>query len=422
MDLLRAHPENGAHGDRLQDIISIDSELNKIQDLDVLLERTLTFARRTVSADAGSIYLKKGAGLQISYSQNDTLQANLLPGQKLIYSIFTIAINKRTISGYVAATKQIVNIEDVYNIPPGAPYGYDTAYDKAAGYRNKSNLTIPLVSNVGELFGVLQLINKTTLEGKTGSFGTEDEAIARHFANNVVVALERAKMTRAILLRMIQMAELRDPKETGPHVNRVAGYSTEIFEQWAIRHKLPEAKIRRDIDNFRMAAMLHDVGKVAISDLILKKNSGFTPEEREIMKTHTVAGARLFTTEQSDFDKMALAVALNHHENWDGTGYPGFVDIHTGQPTRVDDEGKPLGKKGHEIPIYGRIVSLADVYDALRSRRSYKEAWTEEDVLAEIRKLRGSKFDPELVDIFFDVYPTLQTIAARYQDAEQAVH
>src|SRR5688572_2929800 len=189
MDLFRAHHANGAHGDRLQDIISIDSELNKIQDLDVLLERTLTFARKMVAADAGSIYLKKGDGLQISYSQNDTLQAHLQPGQKLIYSIFTININKRTISGYVAATKQIVNIEDVYNIPEGAPYSYDTAYDKAAGYRNKSNLTIPLVSNFGELFGVLQLINKRTPDKQIVSFGSEDEAIARHFANNVVVAL-----------------------------------------------------------------------------------------------------------------------------------------------------------------------------------------------------------------------------------------
>ena len=422
--------------DRLKTIITIDSELNKIQDLDILLERILTFARRMVNADAGSIYLKKGDGLQITYSQNDTLAADLSSIQKLIYNIFTVPLNKKTVSGYAGATKTMVNIADVYAIPAESPFTYDTSYDRVARYQSKSNLTIPLLSNLGELFGVLQLINKrhpaaphihtakVDPEGngffndvtKVIGFSADDEAIARHFANNVVIALERAKMTRATLERMIQMAELRDPKETGPHVNRVAGYSIEIYEQWAKHHDLPQEKIQKDIDNFRMAAMLHDVGKVAISDLILKKSSGFTPEEREIMKTHTVSGAKLFLTEQSDFDKMALSVALNHHENWDGTGYPGFVDIRTGKPLRKDAQGKPLGKRGLEIPLYGRIVALADVYDALRNQRSYKQAWTEDDVLREIRSLSGSKFDPELVEIFFEVYPTLQTISARYAD------
>ncbi len=403
------------HGFSLQHIISLDSELNKIQDLDVLLERTLTFARRMIGADAGSLYLKKDSGLQINYSQNDTLQASLKPGQKLIYSIFTIKINKHTMSGYAAATKEMLNIEDVYNLPEDAPYSYDKTYDEAAGYRTKSTLSIPLVSNQGELLGVLQLINKKQ-EDQVVSFTTEDDAVARHFANNVVVALERARMTRAILLRMIQMAELRDPKETGPHVNRVAGFSVEIYERWAIKHNLPEEKIAKDIDNLRMAAMLHDVGKVAISDLILKKNGGFTPEEREVMKTHTISGAKLFLADKSDFDKMAMAVALNHHENWDGSGYPGHVDLLTGKALRKDKKGNSLGKAGLEIPLYGRIVSIADVYDALRSARVYKQAWTEDNVLAEIRKLSGTKFDPELVDAFFEVYPTLQTIADRYKE------
>jgi len=400
---------------RLHDIISIDSELNKIQDLDILLERTLTWARRMVNADAGSLYLHKDKGLQINYSQNDTLQADLLPGQKLIYSIFSVQINKQTISGYCAATKEIVNIKDVYHLPPDAPYTYDTKFDLAAGYRTISMLSVPLVSIQGELLGVLQLINKK-LDNKIGAFTLDDEAVARHFANNVVVALDRARMTRAILLRMIQMAELRDPKETGAHVNRVAGYAVEIYEQWAVRHKLPEEKIQKDKDNLRMAAMLHDVGKVAISDIILKKSGSFTPEERKIMETHTISGAKLFLAESSEFDQIAMSVALNHHENWDGSGYPGFIDLKSGLPSKVDRFGKPLGKKAYEIPLYGRIVSIADVYDALRSARIYKKAWQEEDVLKEIEKLKGSKFDPELVDIFFSVYPSLQTIAARYQE------
>lgn len=401
---------------RIQELISIDTELNKIQDLDVLLERILRSARVMLSADAGSIYLSTGEGLQINYSQNDTMQADLPPGQKLIYNIFTIKINRKTISGYVASTKQVLNIPDAYRIPSESPFGFDTVYDKVSGYKTTSILTIPLLSNRGELFGVLQIINKKDKNGTVVAFSAEDEAIAIHFANNAVIALERAKMTRAILLRMIQMAELRDPKETGPHVNRVAGFSVEIYESWAIKRGLPRDKIDRDIDNLRMAAMLHDVGKVAISDVVLKKPGRFTDQEYEVMKTHTISGAKLFMTEPTEFDKMALAVALSHHENWDGTGYPGHVDVRTGKVLKAGKDGKALGKKGNEISIFGRIIALADVYDALRNTRVYKEAWSEDDTVREIERLSGSKFDPELVDIFLKVHPTLKTIADRYQD------
>jgi HD-GYP domain-containing protein (c-di-GMP phosphodiesterase class II) len=226
-------------------------------------------------------------------------------------------------------------------------------------------------------------------------------------------------MTRAILLRMISMAELRDPKETGQHVNRVAGYAVEIYERWAIEHGYDAHEIERTKDNLRMAAMLHDVGKVAISDLILKKPARFTPEEYEIIKTHTIHGARLFFNKQSEFDDVAQVVALNHHENWDGTGYPGHVDVDTGEPVKVGEDGKPVGKQEDEIPLFGRIVAICDVYDALSSKRVYKDAWNEDDVLAEMRKLSGSKFDPELMDVFFKVLPNIRTISSKYSEPEE---
>jgi response regulator RpfG family c-di-GMP phosphodiesterase len=219
-------------------------------------------------------------------------------------------------------------------------------------------------------------------------------------------------MTRAMILRMIRMAELRDPTETGAHANRVAGYSIEIYERWAQKAGVARGKIDKTRDNLRMAAMLHDVGKVAISDLILKKPSRFTPDEYEKMKEHTWLGARLFSDRQSYFDEIAQIIALSHHENWDGTGYPGNVDIETGKGTNKSI----VGLKGKDIPLFGRIVSIADVYDALSSKRIYKEAWTEKDVLGEIRNNSGTKFDPELVEIFFEVLPNIQTIASKYPD------
>jgi len=223
-------------------------------------------------------------------------------------------------------------------------------------------------------------------------------------------------MTRTLLLRMMLMAQMRDPKETGPHVNRVAGYAVEIFDHWASHAYLPADERAKTRDILRMASMLHDVGKVAISDLILKKPARFTSEEFAIMTTHTYLGAQIFLGKQSEFDDMAADVALMHHENWDGSGYPGYIDITTGRPLDTEGNGKPVGRKGTEISIYGRITALADVYDALRSARVYKQAWSEEDVLAEIRKLRGTKFDPELVDIFFEIQPEIRQISEKYAE------
>ncbi len=405
---------------KLKKIIALDSELHKIQDLDILLERILYEARKVVHADAGSIYIREEDKLVIHYAQNDTKQRTLPPGQKLIYKVFKVDINKKTISGYVAATGEALNIEDVYSIPEGAPYGFDPSFDRISGYRTVSNLTIPIRTNTGEILGVLQILNALNAEGKTVPFSQDDQLIVSHFAANVTVALQRAQMTRAILLRMIRMAELRDPKETGPHVNRVAGYAVEIYERWANRKGLPSREIERTRDNLRMAAMLHDVGKVAISDLILKKPARFTPDEYEIMKSHTIMGARLFIDKQSDFDEIAQLVALSHHENWDGTGYPGMVDIETGTPLETNPDGAARGRRGEEIPLFGRIVAIADVFDALCSARAYKEAWSEKDVLAEIRGLVGTKFDPELVDVFFEVLPNIQVIAGKYPDNDES--
>lgn len=406
------------HEDKLRSVIGVDSVLNRIQDLDILLERILLEARRVLSADAGSVYIKTGDMLAVQYAQNDTQAAELKPGEKLIYNFFTVPIGPGTAAGYAAYAEEPVNIKNVYDIPESAPYSFDPSYDAMSGYRTASTLAIPLMTNMGALLGVLQLINKKDKIGRSIPFSKGDELVAMHFATNATVALQRAQMTRAILLRMTHMAELRDPTETGVHVNRVAGYALEIYERWAMKVGIPPKQIERTRDILRMAAMLHDVGKVAISDTILKKPGRFTPEERKIMETHTWQGAKLFTDKQSDFDELAQTVVLSHHEHWDGKGYPGHIDVETGKPTKTNKDGSAVGKKGKEIPVMGRIVALADVYDALRSKRIYKQAWTEDDTYREIRSLSGTQFDPELVDIFFEVLPSIQSITAKFAEGE----
>ncbi len=404
----------------IQSIIQIDSELNKIRDYDLLLERILLEARRVVNADAGSIYIKEGDTLAIKYSQNDTKQQALPPGEKLIYSIFTIPVNEKTISGYVAKTGAFVNIPDVYNLPPGCRFSYDTKFDTISKYKTTSMMTIPLKTQNNVVLGVIQVINAKDSEGRVVPFSQDDEILVTHFASNATVALQRAYLTRAMILRMIRMAEMRDPKETGAHVNRVAGYAVEIYDRWAFKNGVPEKERDKQKDLLKLAAMLHDVGKVAISDMILKKPARFTDDEYRVMQTHTIFGAKLFDDPQSDLDTVAAEVALTHHESWDGKGgYPGWVDPVTDKILKKRRDGSPRPRKGEEIPLWGRIVSIADVYDALICRRVYKEPWDEDKVYSELRSLAGTKFDPSLIEIFFEILPRIQQIRERNPDAEE---
>ena len=399
-------------------ITQISLDINEVKDIDLLLERILTSARRVFNADAGSIYLKEGDQLKFSYSQNNTLQKRLKPGKKHIYNTFTMPVNNDSIAGYVAKNRKIVNIPDVYEISDLVPYIFDSDYDILSDYRTCSMLTVPMRNQHGDVLGVMQVINALNDEANTIPFSASDEALIMHFAISAALAVDRAQMTRNIILRMISMAELRDPAETEAHVNRVAAYSVEIFEEWARRKRLQMGQIEKQKDLLRMAAILHDVGKVAISDLILKKPSRLTLDEFEIMKSHTYLGARLFMDYKSDFEEVAAEVSLNHHEKWDGTGYPGHIDIASQMPLTDNGASKdtPRPKKGEEIPLFGRIVAVADVYDALRSRRSYKEPWEEDMVLSELQQSSGKHFDPEVVEAFFSCIDVINFVARRYPD------
>lgn len=406
---------------KLDTLMVLGIELNRIIDLDILLERVLTRARQFVNADAGSIYIREGNRLDFAHSQNATLQKRLSPGEKLIYSTFSVPIDEKSIAGYAAATGKMLSIPDVYKLAPTKSYHFSKKFDEASGYVSRSMLTIPLMSSKKDVLGILQIINAQDQEKRIVSFSETDEKVMLHFAGIAAVALERAQMTRAMILRMIRMAEMRDPQETGAHVNRVAGFSLEIYEQWAKRRGIDRKEVDKTRDVLHLGAMLHDVGKVATSDLILKKPSQLSFEEYEIMKRHTIHGARLFSNLQSDYDEAAAIVALNHHEKWDGSGYPGHVDPVSGKPLAGYESrnGGPLpGKKGKEIPIFGRIVAIADVYDALSSKRSYKEPWDEARSIEIISQGAGTHFDPELVEIFLNQLAFIRAIQIRYAETD----
>jgi HD-GYP domain-containing protein (c-di-GMP phosphodiesterase class II) len=406
---------------KLKQIIDLGQEITDLKDLDILLERILAVARRFVNADAGSIYVKENNLLKFISAQNETLQKKLAPGKKLIYSTFTIPIDNESIAGYVAVTGEMLNLPDVYKLPQNAPYLFKKEYDQISNYRSQSILTVPLTVRHRGIIGVMQLINASDGVGNIRQFSKEDEELIKYFAGSAALAIERAEMTRAIILRMIKMAELRDPKETGPHVNRVGAYAVEIYESWVRGRECSPEEIQRNRDVLRIAAMLHDVGKVAISDTILKKPAKLDPDERKIMQQHTYLGCRLFTDTYSEFDHTASIIALTHHEYWDGQGYPGHIDVASGHPIAGYELGNGVaqGKKGEEIPAFGRIVAIADVYDALCSRRVYKEPWDDARVLETLRSESGTHFDPEMIDAFFAAYDIIQSIAKRYPEAAE---
>lgn len=394
---------------KILNIMKITEDINQLKDLDAMLDRVLSEARRFTSADAGSIYLARDNILTFDYVQNDSLMQKDPTGNRYLYSNQKVKINPHSIAGYVAQKKEPLIVNDVYQLPGGVPYRFNHRFDEQSSYRTKSVMTVPLITSHDKIIGVMQIINPLNPSGDITSFSQKDILIVGYFANQAAAAIEKAIMTREIILRMIRMSELRDPMETGSHVNRVGAYAIEIYHKWALDLGKPETEIKKTKDILRIAAMLHDVGKIGVSDAILKKQGSLNETESQQMRMHTVYGARLFKDKTSDWDDMAAAIAFNHHEKWDGTGYPGHIrNIHR------NDIDFGSGKKGEDIPLCARIVAIADVYDALMSERYYKLSWSEDRVMAYIENQREAHFDPTVVDAFFSIYDVIKAIQEKF--------
>lgn len=200
------------------------------------------------------------------------------------------------------------------------------------------------------------------------------------------------KAQTEIMQKLVAAAEFRD-NETGEHIKRMSQYAVTIARRLGLSED--ECKI------LELAAPMHDIGKVGISDTILLKQGPLTPDEFATMQQHTEIGARILTGDHP-LIKASREIALTHHEKWDGSGYP-------------------QGLSGEDIPLFGRICALTDVFDALTSVRPYKKAWPLEKALSLIREQAGSHFDPHLVDIFFESLPEILAIKSIYNELHQEV-
>lgn len=211
---------------------------------------------------------------------------------------------------------------------------------------------------------------------------------ASWLAEEVLKATEEVvRRERETILRLSRAAEFRDP-ETGDHIQRMAHYSWMI----AVRLGLPLDQQQLLLE----AAPMHDVGKVGIPDHILLKPGKLDPDEFEVMRQHPVIGHQILSDSDSPLLEMAAQIALTHHEKFDGSGYP-------------------VGLKGHAIPQVGRIVAVADVFDALTSVRPYKPAWELDRAVNFLREQSGTHFDPECVDGFLGQMDRIMAVRQRFK-------
>lgn len=225
-------------------------------------------------------------------------------------------------------------------------------------------------------------------------FGSEVEKSRR-----LEVALEHLeeaqrrleKAHEETILRLAIAAEYRDD-DTATHIQRMSSYSE------AIARRVGLAK--DEIVTIKRASPMHDIGKIGIRDAILMKPGKYTPEEFDEMKQHTIIGARILSGSTSELLQMGEVIALNHHEKWDGSGYP-------------------HGLAGETIPLVARIVALADVFDALTTKRCYKPAFDVDTALDIIKKGRGSHFDPDIVLAFLGILQEVLEIRERFKDPEE---
>ncbi|MFT7194088.1 MAG: response regulator RpfG family c-di-GMP phosphodiesterase, partial [Rheinheimera aquimaris] len=236
------------------------------------------------------------------------------------------------------------------------------------------------------------------ISGLPGIISESQKKLIELFSQNVQIAYENVQLQheiedtqREIVYRLSEAVEHRSI-ETGNHVKRVAFICYELAKAYGLSEE--------EAERLMFAAPLHDVGKVGIPDGILNKPSKLHGQEWEVMKTHASIGYEILKDSKRPIIQAGAVIAQDHHEKWDGTGYP-------------------AGKKGEDIHIYGRIAALADVYDALRHRRCYKSAWSLEQVMALIVAESGKQFDPKLVEIFKSRVDKLEAILQKYPDSDE---
>ncbi|HHA18914.1 MAG TPA: HD-GYP domain-containing protein [Methylophaga sp.] len=251
-------------------------------------------------------------------------------------------------------------------------------------------LSVPLRDREHKNIGVFQALNSLQ-----GGFDKHDIDLAILLCDYISSSLENSLLTNKIIesktkliYKLSVAAEFKD-EDTSLHTKRVSYYSAIIGRAYGLSDE--------DVEMLMLLAPMHDIGKIGISDALLHKPEKLSDEEFEEIRKHTLIGYNLLYDEDDEILQQAALIARDHHERWDGNGYPG-------------------GVSGEDISINGRIVAIADVFDALTSKRAYKKAWEMDDAFQLLKENSGTHFDPKLVELFLANLDKVEQVYWSYHD------
>ena len=382
--------------------------------LDSLIQQELGDQLNALNAVGTTTYIVEGDYLFFRYSQNRELGR-----EENGFSYFNqrLPINDESIAGHVAKSLDTLRIPDVYDISDNFPYKFDKRFDEESGFRTKSMICAPIINCNGEILGVLQFVNKKE-NGRVIPFSLEDQEKLESFSVSATDAIVTGIHSRREIERYGEIATRHDPLESGLHMRRVSIYGSALLGNLfakpsenvinSLRERFSKSQdenvddreIRMYQSDFELASIPHDIGKSEISPSIMQKPGKLSDEERKEMQKHTTLGAKIIDSKDKRklaVGEMARRIALYHHEKWNGSGYP-------------------EGLSGNDIPLSARILAVVDVYDALTSKRCYKDAFSHEKACDEIEIESGTHFDPSIVNSFINIQSIINEIREHYKE------
>lgn len=380
------HSLAGSDTDKLQRLLAVSQSIARRLDLKALLREVVVQASELVSADRCTLWL------------HDQQRGDIYTfiGQGLDEHVFRLPLG-RGVAGVAAMERRTIVENDPYN----SPY-FNPAVDRQSGYLTKSLLAVPMESHEGRLLGCFQAINRLdeTKDDGVGAFSEEDVELLTALSNIAAVALENSllyeeqqRQFNSFIVMLAQSVDAKDPT-TANHTKLVTGISVALAKQLELSD--------RAVERIRISAILHDYGKIGVPDAVLTKPAALTDEEFQMMRSHCIKSILLlrkiaFRRDLSDVPD----VAGQHHEKLDGTGYP-------------------FGLRGEEITLEGRILAVADVFQALTQTRPYKQGRSTREALAICRDMTRSYTDHHgrssgvhLDDLVVDA---LEALLDRYRD------
>jgi HD-GYP domain-containing protein (c-di-GMP phosphodiesterase class II) len=350
-------PENKEHN-RLHILTELSALINSTLDTREIRKRAMEAATLLMDAETGSLLLVDEEKQELFFEVALGAKGELLKEMRLKIG--------QGIAGWVAQQGEPLIIADAQNDPR-----FYKAADKKSTFTTRNMICVPVKSKA-KVIGVLQAINRNE-----GEFLQEDVDTFVALANQVAIAIENARLYEELretfygtTLALAETLEKRDPYTSG-HVKRVRDYTMAIGRRMA----LPP----QDLETLQLSAILHDIGKIGVRDNVLLKPGRLDPEELAAMNQHPGHAAEIL---QHVKNLQAMVPGVRgHHEKLDGTGYPD-------------------GLKGEEIPLFARIIAVADTFDAMTTDRPYRKALTHEVAFAELRKCTGTQFDGAIVETF----------------------